>query len=98
MNPEAQLSSVAAYKIEVLLFFTLLQLAVIVLAGRLGGEMAVRVGQSAAVGEIIVGVMLGPSVGWCSRTCSTTCFARRRRSRGDPIADRAHPADVADRP
>ena len=62
MNPEVQLSSVAAYKTEVLLFFTLLQLAVIVLAGRLGGEMAVRVGQSAAVGEIIVGIMLGPSL------------------------------------
>ncbi|MGH8489804.1 MAG: cation:proton antiporter, partial [Gammaproteobacteria bacterium] len=62
MSPEAQLSSVAVHKTEALLFFTLLQLAVIVLAGRLGGEMAVRIGQSAAVGEIIVGIMLGPSL------------------------------------
>jgi len=39
-----------------------LQLTVIVLAGRLGGEIAHRVGQSPAVGEIIVGILLGPSL------------------------------------
>ncbi len=65
MSPEDQLASLAAHKTEALLFFTLLQLAVIVLAARLGGEMAVRIGQSAAVGEIIVGILLGPSLlGW----------------------------------
>lgn len=35
---------------------------VIVLAARLGGEIAQRVGQSPAVGEIIVGIFLGPSL------------------------------------
>ena len=53
---------IAAHKTEALLFFTLLQLTVIVLAARIGGEIAQRVGQSAAVGEIIVGILLGPSL------------------------------------
>jgi Kef-type K+ transport system membrane component KefB len=47
---------------EALLYFTLLQLAVIVLAGRLGSAVATRLGQTAAVGEIIVGILLGPSL------------------------------------
>ncbi len=47
---------------EALLFFTLLQLSIIVLAGRIGGALALRLGQTAAVGEIIVGIMLGPSL------------------------------------
>ncbi|MHB1565968.1 MAG: cation:proton antiporter [Acidiferrobacter sp.] len=46
---------------ELVLFFVLMQLVVIVLAGRFGSTMAVRVGQVAAVGEIIVGILLGPS-------------------------------------
>ena len=53
---------IAAHKTEALLFFTLLQLTVIVLAARIGGEIALRIGQSAAVGEIIVGILLGPSL------------------------------------
>ena len=49
-------------KNELLLFYTLLELAVIVLAGRVGGVLARRCGQSVAVGEIIVGIALGPSL------------------------------------
>jgi Kef-type K+ transport system membrane component KefB len=45
-----------------LLFFTLLQLSVIVFAARAAGEIAVRLSQSRAVGEIIAGLMLGPSL------------------------------------
>ena len=52
----------SVHKAELLLFFTLLQLTLIVLAGRVGGALAVRWGQSAAVGEIIVGILLGPSL------------------------------------
>jgi len=49
-------------KSESLLFFILLQLAIIVLAGRLGGILARRCRQTAAVGEIIIGILLGPSL------------------------------------
>jgi Kef-type K+ transport system membrane component KefB len=54
-----------AHKNELLLLLTLLQLAVIMLAGRVGGAIAQRYGQSAAVGEIVIGILLGPSLfGW----------------------------------
>ncbi len=56
------MSSLPADQTEALLFFTLLQLVIIVLAGRLGGTVAVRIGQTAAVGEIIAGIVLGPSL------------------------------------
>lgn len=47
---------------ELILFFVLLQLAVIVLVGRAGGWLAGRVGQAAVVGEIVLGILLGPSL------------------------------------
>ena len=50
----------SVHQTEALLFFTLLQLVVIVLAARLAGEIAVRISQSRAVGEIIAGLVLGP--------------------------------------
>lgn len=62
MSLENQLAAAAVHKSEALLFFTLLQLAVIVLAGRVGGAVALRLGQSPAVGEIIIGILLGPSL------------------------------------
>lgn len=55
-------ANIATHKTEALLFFTLLQLTVIVLAARIGGGIALRVGQSAVVGEIIIGILLGPSL------------------------------------
>jgi Kef-type K+ transport system membrane component KefB len=58
MNPQ----QTGVHATETLLFFTLLQLALIVLAARAGGILARRVGQSTAVGEIIVGILLGPSL------------------------------------
>ena len=54
--------ALAVHQTEAMLFFTLLQLMVIVLAARIGGVLAQRVGQSPAVGEIIVGILLGPSL------------------------------------
>ena len=54
--------TLAVHQTEAMLFFTLLQLTVIVLVARLGGVLAQRVGQSPAVGEIIVGILLGPSL------------------------------------
>jgi len=62
MTTEHALAAVSVHKAEATLFFTLLQLTVIVLAGRLGGALARRWGQSSAVGEIIVGILLGPSL------------------------------------
>ena len=59
MNAAAE---IGVHKTELLVFFTLLQLTIIVLAGRIGGEAARRFAQSAAVGEIIVGILLGPSL------------------------------------
>lgn len=55
-------ATIAVHQTELLLFFTLLQLTVIILAARLGGGIAQRLGQSPAVGEIIVGILLGPSL------------------------------------
>src|SRR3984957_1434741 len=45
-----------------MLLFTLLELTLIILAGRIGGALAKRGGQSTAVGEIIIGIALGPSL------------------------------------
>lgn len=52
----------SAHATEQLLFFTLMQLAVIVLTARAGGLLARRMGQAMVVGEIIVGILLGPSL------------------------------------
>jgi Kef-type K+ transport system membrane component KefB len=58
-------SVISTHKNELLLFFTLLELSLIVLAGRVGGAIASRYGQSPAVGEIVIGILLGPSLfGW----------------------------------
>jgi Kef-type K+ transport system membrane component KefB len=57
--------ALAVHKSETLLFFTLLELAIIVGAARVAAVLARRLGQSAVVGEIIVGILLGPSLfGW----------------------------------
>jgi Kef-type K+ transport system membrane component KefB len=67
MSSSASAALGSPHKNELLLFYTLLELTLIVLAGRLGGTVARRCGQSAAVGEIIIGILLGPSLfGWLS--------------------------------
>jgi Kef-type K+ transport system membrane component KefB len=52
----------SVHRTEQLLFFTLLQLAVIVVCARAAGNLAVRWGNARAVGEIMVGILLGPSL------------------------------------
>jgi len=42
--------------------FVFLDLAVIVLLARLMGRLAVRLGQPAVIGEIIAGILLGPTL------------------------------------
>ena len=62
MNIPGLAAASGAQKNELILFYTLLELTIIVVAGRVGGALARRIGQSAAVGEIIVGILLGPSL------------------------------------
>src|SRR5258706_14743625 len=49
------------HKNELMLFFTLLELTLIIVAGRIGGALAKGGGQATSVGEIIIGIALGPS-------------------------------------
>src|SRR5438874_7626481 len=56
------IESLAALHIEDLLLPVLLQLAIIIAAARLFGMLARRVGQPAVVGEIVAGLVLGPSL------------------------------------
>lgn len=51
-----------AQQLDALLSSVLLQLTLILLAARLCGGLARRLGQSRAVGEIIAGLLLGPSL------------------------------------
>jgi len=62
LNTPSLAAATGAQKNELILFYTLLELTIIVIAGRTGGALARRIGQSAAVGEIVVGILLGPSL------------------------------------
>jgi len=62
LNIPSAAAVTGTHKNELLLFYTLLELTLIVLAGRIGGGLAKRFGQSTAVGEIIIGICLGPSL------------------------------------
>ncbi len=62
MNATTSLTQTTVHHTEALLFFTLLQLAVIVIFSRIGNEVASRFKQSRVVGEIIIGILLGPSL------------------------------------
>ncbi len=75
MNTAASAAALGTHKNELMLFFTLLELSLIVLAGRIGGALATRCAQSPAVGEIIIGIMLGPSLfGWLAPHAFTLVF------------------------
>jgi len=60
MNTSALHSAV--HNLEELLFFTLLQLVIIIAVARVAGNFARKIGQPRAVGEIIAGLVLGPSL------------------------------------
>jgi K+:H+ antiporter len=62
LNIPSIAAATGTQKNELILFYTLLELTIIVIAGRVGGALARRCAQSAAVGEIIVGILLGPSL------------------------------------
>jgi Kef-type K+ transport system membrane component KefB len=76
-------TAAAVHKSELLLFFTLLSLTVIVLAGRAGAALAKHLGQSAVVGEIVMGILLGPSLlGWVAPQAFAFVF---RSSAPEPL-------------
>ena len=52
----------SVHHLENLLFFTLLQLIVIIVAARLANAAARKLGQPGAVGEMMAGLILGPSL------------------------------------
>jgi hypothetical protein len=60
-------SALSVHKSETLLFFTLLELAVIIGVARLGAALAQRLGQAAVIGEIVGGILLGPVAVWLGR-------------------------------
>jgi Kef-type K+ transport system membrane component KefB len=67
----------ATYQSESLLFATLLQLAVIVVVARLTNVGLRRLGQPGAVGEILAGLLLGPSLlGYLLPNVSNRLFAK----------------------
>lgn len=55
-------SSSSVHGIEHLLFFTLLQIVIIIVVARASGYLARKVDQPRAVGEIVAGLILGPSL------------------------------------
>jgi Kef-type K+ transport system membrane component KefB len=68
-------SALSVHKSETLLFFTLLELAVIIGVARLGAALAQRLGQAAVIGEIVGGILLGPSLfGWVAPQAFTFVF------------------------
>ena len=54
--------SQSVHGVEHILFLTLVQVAIIIVTARIAGSLARRVGQPRAVGEILAGLVLGPSV------------------------------------
>ena len=56
------MSALSQQGMESLLFFTLLQLVLIILAARLLGSLFQRLHQPRGVGEIVAGLLLGPSL------------------------------------
>lgn len=66
-----------AYQSETLLFSTLLQLAVIVVVARLANVGLRRLGQPGAAGEMLAGLLLGPSLfGYLFPDASAYLFAK----------------------
>ena len=62
MSHVAEAVQSSVHQTEAILSGVLLQLAIVVAAGRLAGAFAVRAGQARVVGEILIGVLLGPSL------------------------------------
>lgn len=62
MHSSLLIAATQVHELEEMLFFVLVQLAIIVTFARLGGRVARRIGQPRVVGEILAGLLLGPSL------------------------------------
>jgi hypothetical protein len=78
----------SVHQTENLLFFTLLQLIVMIGAARVMNTACRRVGQPGVVGEIVAGLVLGPSLfGYFFPQVSHALFGQRASTR-DPLRTR----------
>ncbi len=84
--------SLAKLNVEELLQPVLVQLIVIVAAARIAGVLARRVGQPAVVGEVVAGLLLGPSLlGWVLPGVSAAVFRPHFDGVPPELADAAFP-------
>jgi Kef-type K+ transport system membrane component KefB len=78
----------ASIDAESLLLPVLVQLIVIIAAARLFGALARRVGQPSVIGEIVAGLLLGPSLlGWLAPDLFHALFRPDLESIDRPLAD-----------
>ena len=84
--------SLAKLNVEELLQPVLVQLVVIVAAARIAGVLARRLGQPAVVGEVVAGLLLGPSLlGWLLPELSAAIFKPHLDAVPQDLADAAFP-------
>ena len=84
--------SLARVDVETLILPVLVQLTVIVAAARVFGALARRVGQPSVVGEIVAGLLLGPSLfGWLAPDLFAAVFRPPLPGVEQPIADAVFP-------
>lgn len=80
--------ALARLDVEHLLLPVLVQLAVIIAAARLFGALARRIKQPTVVGEIVAGLLLGPSLlGWLAPELSAALFHPSLAGVDPPLAD-----------
>src|SRR5690606_14652440 len=61
---------------EVILVF-ILQIAIVLIAIKIAGQISIRFGQPSVLGKIIVGIILGPALlGWVHETEILTIFSQ----------------------
>ena len=90
--PAAAVEALRTIDVEHLLLPVLYQLVVIIAVARLAGVVARRVGQPTAVGEIIAGLLLGPSLfGWVAPDLSAALFKPSFAGVPQELVDAAFP-------
>jgi Kef-type K+ transport system membrane component KefB len=90
--PPDAVRALVALDAEVLLLPVLVQLVVIIAAARAFGALARRVGQPSVVGEIVAGLLLGPSLfGWLCPDLFAAVFRPPLAGVEQPLADAVLP-------